>query len=287
MMVGSLPPPDAGRLLSITSPLIAAAGIGAAWLYWRGVRVLVARGRRWPVSRSAAFAAGITCAVYGLGSGLADYDDASFALHMIQHLLLGMLAPLLLAASGLVTLALQSAPAPSRRGLRWLLHTRVAQVLTQPLTGFSLFVSALVMSVWPPAARLAIQNDAFHAYLHLHLLCAGAALWWPAIGVDRVLRARPGASFLAVVGMIPVHAFVAVSLLTAVSPVGGTPFLQIARGWSFDPMADQRAGAAALWIGGELVTIVAAALVGRRWYLADRRAAARVDRRLRSELELA
>lgn len=285
MTVGPLEHPDASRLLTITSPVIATAGAAAGALYWRGVRALARRGRRWPLARSAAFGAGVVCLVYGLGSGLADYDDASFALHMVQHLLVGMIGPLFLAASGLVTLGLQSAPTPSRRGLRWLVHTRGVQIVTQPLVGVGLFLSALVVSVWPPAAQLAIQNDAFHSYLHLHLLLAGAALWWPALGVDRALRARPGASFLVIVAMIPVHAFVAVSLLTARAPVGGAPFRQLARGWAFDPIADQRAGAAVLWIGGEIVTIVAATLVGRRWYLADRRAAARADRRRHPELE--
>lgn len=284
-MMGLLAPPDAGRLLSISSPVIVTCTLAAALLYALGIRSLAAKGRRWPPARTAAFASGALLVTIGLGSGMARYEDATFSVHMTQHLLVGMLGPMLLAASGAITLALQTAPLPVRRGLREVVHSTAAQRLTHPLVGFALFVSALVLSVWPPVVQLAIRHGAFHGYLHLHLLLAGAILWWPVVGVDRSLRAAPGASLLAVAAMIPVHAFVAVSLLSAGDPVGGLPFTEIARGWELDPLADQRTGAAILWIGGELVTILAGVVIGRRWYLADRRAARQADRRLHPELE--
>src|SRR4051812_27890680 len=80
----------------------------AAVLYGRGVHRLRARGRRWATGRTAAFASGLAVVLLATQSGLGRYDTAGFAVHMGQHLLLGMVAPLLLALGAPVTLALQS-----------------------------------------------------------------------------------------------------------------------------------------------------------------------------------
>ena len=68
-----------------------------------------------------AFAAGLVVVVVATQSGLAAYDRVLFSLHVVQHLLFGMVAPLLLVLGAPVTLALQAepphraAPAPARR----------------------------------------------------------------------------------------------------------------------------------------------------------------------------
>ena len=281
-MAPALAEPDASVLLTIDSPLLVLAGAAAVLLYAAGVRARRQRGAPWPAARSVAFALGLVATLAGLASGIARYDDATFSLHMVQHLLVGMLGPMLLAASGIVTLALQTAPPSVRRPLRYLVHSPTCRRLTHPGVGFVAFASALALSLWTPVAAAAIDHDLVHAWLHLHLLLAGALFWWPVVGVDRSLRASPPSALLALVAMIPLHGFVAMSLLTATTPVGGATFLAVPRAWPFDPMHDLRVGAAVLWIGGELVTVAAGILVGRRWLAADRRNAVRLDRRLRA-----
>ena len=61
--------------------------LAAGVLYTVGVRRLAARGRRWPVGRSAAFGAGLALIVLATQSGLAQYDTVLFSLHVVQHLL--------------------------------------------------------------------------------------------------------------------------------------------------------------------------------------------------------
>src|SRR5260370_31020039 len=85
------------------SLLVAAIG------YALGVRRLRGRGKRWSHWRSFSYGAGLTAVAVALVSPLAAHDE-DFRVHMIQHMLLGMLGPLLLALSSPMTLALHYIP---------------------------------------------------------------------------------------------------------------------------------------------------------------------------------
>src|SRR5262249_60775194 len=100
--------------------------VAAAALYVIGVRRLHARGRPWPGGRTAAFLSGLAVVLVATESGVAAYDRVLFSLHIGQHLLLGMVAPLLLVLGAPVTLALHaSARSSQRRILRVLLSVPV------------------------------------------------------------------------------------------------------------------------------------------------------------------
>src|SRR5690242_12365697 len=106
----------------------------AAGLYLYGVYRLHARGDRWPAHRTVLFL------VPGLGSiaamtltGVAAYDDALLSVHMVQHMVLSMIAPIFLALGAPVTLALRTLRPRPRRALLSAVHSRVARVLAFPL----------------------------------------------------------------------------------------------------------------------------------------------------------
>src|SRR5262245_47671593 len=109
-----------------------------AAFYVGGLRRLRARGRSWPTARTVAFVSGLVVILVATGSGLAVYDDVLFSLHVVQHVLLGMVAPLLLVLGAPVTLALQSGSRSTQRRLLRVLHSQPARVLTHPLTAWLL-----------------------------------------------------------------------------------------------------------------------------------------------------
>ena len=80
--------------------VVAAVALGA--LYAVGVRRLARRGRVWPAARWVPFTAGVI--VLGVAALL---PESSFSWHMTQHVLLGMVIPILLALGAPITLALQ------------------------------------------------------------------------------------------------------------------------------------------------------------------------------------
>ena len=130
-------------------PGMIVAAVALAVVYLRGVRRLAARGRRWPLSRTAPFLAGT--AVVAVAGVL---RDTSFVLHMWEHILIGMAAPLLLALGAPVTLALQTAGPGTRRGIRRALHSRAGAVVAHPVVGWLLFGGTIVVVAFSPVLEL-------------------------------------------------------------------------------------------------------------------------------------
>src|SRR5439155_21867767 len=106
------------RLFTETSvdPLLAALLVLAAGLYLYGVRRLRLRGDRWSPLRTVSWlAGGLGSIAFATMTGLGAYDEALFSAHMVQHMILSMVAPVFLALAAPVTLALRTLPAAGRR----------------------------------------------------------------------------------------------------------------------------------------------------------------------------
>jgi len=281
-----LPPFDVGRLVteSRVDPLLAVGLVLAAGLYLWGVRELRARGDRWPAGRTLAWLGG------GLGSitvatmsGLGAYDETLFSVHMVQHMALSMVAPVFLALGAPVTLALRTLPAPGRRALLALLHSRLARVLTFPPVGWLLFVGtpfALYFTGWYPAT---LEHAWLHQLVHLHFLLVGCLFFWPLIGLDPVPGRVPHPlRFLLVFGSLPIHAILGVTIMSTSELIAGAHYLGLGLSWS-DPLSDQRVGGGLLWASGDLVGLLMIGVVVAQWMRASDREAVRTDRRLDRE----
>jgi putative copper resistance protein D len=254
-----------------------------AGFYWLGVRRLTVRGDRWPVGRSVGFAAGLLIIAVATVSGLATYDDDLFGAHMVQHMLLSMVAPVFLALGAPVTLALRTLPARGRGWLLALLHSRVARVLTFPLIPWLLFVGspfALYFSGWYPAT---LDSRVLHELLHAHLLLVGCLFFWPMVGVDP-LPGRSGHPFrmLLLAATLPFHAFLGIAIMSVNDRgdglIAASHYLPLhgLQGSVFQ----QQVGGGALWASGDLVGVLFLAVVLTQWMRASEREAEREDRRL-------
>ena len=90
------------------------AAIVVAVLYLVGVRRLRRRGDAWPMGRTLAWMCGCALLLFTTSSGLGRYMPAMFSMHMVAHMLLSMLVPILLVLGAPVTLALRALPAAGR-----------------------------------------------------------------------------------------------------------------------------------------------------------------------------
>jgi putative membrane protein len=203
-------------------------------------------------------------------SGIGRYEGDRFWVHMVQHVLLGMVVPLLVVLSAPLTLALQTGAAGTRRMLRTALHSRPGRVMAHPLVGWGLFGGGLVVLYLTPLLDLAARNDAVHLLVHAHVVVIGTLFLAPIAGVDP-LPSRPPypARLLVVLVSVPFHAVVALALTSANSPVAPE---------AYPLLSDQRTAAALFWGSGELLTVIVAAVVCRQWWVAEQRATAREDR---------
>ncbi len=257
-----------GWQLDPAALLVTVVGTGA---YLRGVADLARRGHRWPRARLAALAVAVTALVVATQSGVGRYDGDRLTVHMVQHLLLGMVVPFALVCAAPLTLALQSGRPATRQLVRRALHHPVARGVAHPVVTWAVFGGGIVVIYLTPVLELSARNDLVHLAVHVHLVAAGSLFLAGLVGADPSPRPLAhGARLLSVLTAVPFHAFLGLAMLSARSPLAPE---------AYPSLSDQRIAAGLLWGMGELFTLAVAAVVVRRWYLADQRAAGRADRR--------
>lgn len=280
----TVPPPISVTTLLTESRLDlvwALAVVAAAALYLAGVRRLAARGRAWPGGRTAWFLAGLVVVLAATCSGVAAYEDVLFSAHVVQHLLLAMVAPMFLALGAPITLALQASRRTTQVGLLDLLGSRVAHAVGHPVVAWIVFGGSLIVLYTTPLYELSLRNGVVHGAVHVHFLLSGCLFFWAVVGMDRSPVQLPHpARLLLVLLAIPFHAFVAIALLSSDTVLAGDWYESVGRTWGASPLHDQRTGAGLLWAFGDLLSLGAGAIVLLLWMQADDREAARADRRL-------
>ena len=266
--------------LDVAFPFVVVAAAG----YVVGVRRLHARGRAWPPARTATFLSGLAVILLATESGVAAYDRVLFSMHVVQHVLLGMVAPFLLVLGAPITLALQAGSRTTQRTLLRVLHSLPARVLTHPLTAWLLFGTSVVTLYFTPLYELSLRNGWFHVATHAYFVGAGCLFLAHVVGLDPMPHALGyGARLLYVLVLLPFHTFVGVALLTMNTVIASDWYDGVERSWGASPLADQRTGAGLLWVSGELFGLLCIGIVVYQWMRAEERAAARHDRRLDAE----
>jgi putative membrane protein len=251
-------------------PAAASVIVLVLWWYLSAVKRLSVRGRRWAPTRLACFMVGLAVLTVATQSGVATSDTTSFSAHVIQHLLLGMLAPVLLALGAPITLALQAGSRTTSRRLLRVLHSRPVSVLTHPVTAWALFGGSMFVLYFTSLYADTIRNVALHDATHLEFVLVGCLFFWPVVGIDPTPHRLPyGGRMLYVLVALPFHTILGVALITQQR--------LIAPGIT---LADQQAGAGILWSAGEALGLIAMMVVAYQWMAAEEREAIRLDRQL-------
>jgi putative membrane protein len=235
-------------------PLALGAVLIAAGAYLAGARRV---GRRWPARRTAAFLAGLAALLVASQSGIEPWSERLLAVHMVQHLLITMLAALGLVAGAPMTLALKALPGAGRRALARVLHGRVGACLGHPVVAWSGFAAVLLVTHLPAVYDLALHDPPLHALVHGLYLWAALLFWAPVVAVDPVPRplSAVGAVAYLVSAMAPMSV-IGAALVTS-AHVAYPHYVATARALDVSALADQHAGGAIMWLGGGLVMVVA------------------------------
>src|ERR1700728_2294172 len=122
---------------------ILAVVVGAAYWYLRSDWLLASRGRRWSGWRTAAFMAGLFAIDLALQSSVAAFTGTYFQAHVLQHLLLMVVAPPLLALGAPSTLLLQTSSRRTKSLWLSILNSRVFAALTFPLVVWFLYFGVM------------------------------------------------------------------------------------------------------------------------------------------------
>ena len=256
-----------------------------AALYLWGVWTLKKRGDSWPVMRTVSFVGlGLGSIAIATFSFLGVYDTVLFWVHMIQHMLLNMIAPVFLVFGAPATLALRALPKGPRGWLLSVLHSRFAKVMLFPPLTTGLMVAspfALYMTGW---YELTLRNDFWHDSLHLYLVTVGCLFFFPLLGVDPVPIKMPyPIRILLFFLTMPFHAFLGVTIMGSTQLIAEEWYLAFERDWGVSPLTDQTWAGGLMWATGDLTMLAAMITIFVQWIKESNREAKRVDRALDRE----
>lgn len=204
--------------------------------------------RPWSRWRTAAFLTGCALLAAALLPPIAAFAHEDFRGHMLQHLLIGMYAPLALVSGAPITALLRALPVRRARRLTRVLRSRYLRPLAHPITALGLSTGGLAVLYFTPAYNAVAARPGAHWLLHAHFLLSGCLFCWVIAGPDPA-PARPGLrARLVVLGLaIAVHAAIAQLMY------GG--FLIDVHA----PIAQVRGGAELMYYGGDIAELLLAA----------------------------
>jgi putative copper resistance protein D len=204
--------------------------------------------------RTLAFLGGLSALTVATQGWVGVYDDTSLADHMVQHLLLIMVAPPLLIAGRPVTLLLHTVRNPWHTRVKRVVRSRLVTALTWPPSGLVLYSAAVLGT---HLTGLLLARGTAHDSEHLLYVVAGYVFFLPVIGSEPVRWRVPALGrYLLLLAAMPADiATGAVFMLHGpLGPYGG---------------ADVRAAGVIMLAGGDLIMTglavwLAAAALARR-----------------------
>ena len=240
-------------------------------LYLRGWLVLHGTlPERFPRWRLFAFAGGLLALWLAIASPLDAFSSLLLSAHMVQHLLLISVAPPLILLGAPLLPLLRGLPRKIAHDglgpfLVWPALRKVGNVLTNPLTCWSVMGVTLLAWHVPAAFDLALRSPALHKVEHACFFGAAILFWWP------VVRPFPGKPQWPL-WTVPVYLLAAdllnttlSAILTFADHVLFRPYLDAPRLFGSTALSDQACAGVIMWVPGSLVFLIPATLIGIRF----------------------
>ncbi|MEV0043786.1 cytochrome c oxidase assembly protein [Nocardia rhamnosiphila] len=284
-----LHPPTALRLLAFWrfDIVLGSAALAGIVLYAAGVLRLRRRGDAWPPLRTLSWMLGCLTLLVATSSGIGAYGYAMFSLHMITHMTLNMVVPVLLVLGAPMTLLLRVVRPAGRDELRGLregvlavLHSRPSAVLAHPGFSIPVFVVTLYGLYFTSLFENLISYHWGHVLMNVHFLVVGYLFYWAIVGIDPGPNRLPHLGRLGMLfAIMPFHAFFGVVVMSTATVIGGRFYTNLQLPWGIDLLADQHAGGGIAWVSGEVPVLLVVGALLTQWVAQDRRTAVRTDRK--------
>jgi putative membrane protein len=267
---------------AVLLPLLVAA-LGWIWM----VRRIDRRHPSNPVPRrrSVAFLGGLGVIAIALMSGIDSYDTTLFSVHMVQHLLLTLVAaPLLALGAPITTLLRVATPNVRRTIILPILHSRLLKIVSFPVVAWLIFAGVMWGTHFSPIFDRSLEDPLVHDLEHALYLGAALLFWWPAVGLDPSPWRMPHpVRAMYVFLQMPQNTFLAVVILNSMVPLY-PHYATLIRSWGPTPLEDQQIAGGLMWLFGDMLFLVAIGAIVAGWMLHEKRQEAVVDRRADREL---
>ena len=236
-------------------------------------------------ARGSLFALGYAALVIALISPLHSVGERYFSVHMVQHLLLSLVAPPLLLLSSSMPVLLWALPTGDRQTLGRLvgqpgLVRSALKLLTHPMVALALFVGTQWAWHMPVAYDWALENRWAHYFEHISFFVTAILFWWPVIGAPPLpsplnYPARIGYTFLA---------WLPNSLLGAGISLSRGPlypfYVNTAQSTRADVGFDQQLAGLIMWVPGDVLFAAILMMLVVAFMQHEERREARIDREL-------
>ena len=254
------------------APIVTGAVVILAGLYLWGVLRVARRhpARPWPAWRTGMFLGGLAVVVLATESGIGSYDDVLFWDHMVQHLMLIMIAPPLLIFGQPITLLMHASRNPLHTWAKRIVRSRVASFLTWPVFGFVAYTAAVTAAHLTDLASLVETNQTLHNAEHVVFLVVGYLFFLPILGTEPIRwRLSYPVRFIILVLVMPVDTFTGLVLGYGTA---GTPGVVTGPrpAWAPAPVSDLHTGGAVMWIAGDAIMFGLMMLVFMMWSMDER-----------------
>jgi cytochrome c oxidase assembly factor CtaG len=262
-------------------PITVLGVVAAAALYLRGVVRVRPAGTSFPGWRMACFMSGLGVVYLALQSPIHAYSDRLLSVHMVQHLLLTLVAAPLMVLGTPILLALRaSSPSFRERILAPLVRSRVSALLSRPVVSWSLFTLALWASHFSNLYEEALGSEIVHGLEHVWYLFTAVLFWRPIVGLDPgPSRISHPARLLYVFLAMPQMAFLGLAIYSS-DQVLYPHYLVTAPVLGTSALADQHLAGAIMWITPMVLFLPTLAFVLLDWMKKDVREGIRLDARL-------
>lgn len=208
-------------------------------------------GRGAGLAQALAFAAGTIALLAAVASPLDGLgEEYLFSAHMLQHVLLGDIAPVLL----LLSLSRVLMRPVTRRLMR---VERALGPFASPWTGIALWLGLMYFWHIPAMYEAAVQNPIVHLVEHTSFFTAGVAVWWPLVQPVPMRRPLSGLTMVAYIGLAKFGLAALGLYLTWSNNLLYPYYGDVPRVWGFDAIDDQNAGGAIMMVEQSLTFVIA------------------------------
>lgn len=245
----------------------------------------------WLGYKTWAFIGGLLCTGIAIFSFIGVYDKELFWDHMVQHLILIMVAAPLFAVASPLDLAWRATRGTDtpHMVIAAALRSRVAKVLGHPGVAFCTYAVVIPLTHLTVLYNYTLENESVHNAEHLLFLVVGYLFWRQIFGSDpNCYRMHPILQFAYLFLAIPIDTFTGLSLNSTTREIYPA-FLSMHRTWGPSLVDDLHIGGAIMWVGGDTLMSLPMIPVVLRWVHLEERRAVRVDREIdgaAAELEL-
>jgi cytochrome c oxidase assembly factor CtaG len=235
---------------------------------------------RWPVGKTIAWVGALFTTGIAIFSFIGVYDGELFWDHMIQHLVLIMVAAPLYAVASPLRLAFNSTSGTPHIVVTEALRSRVAKFLGNPIVAFILYAVVIPISHLTVWYNYTLTQENVHNAEHLTFLLVGYLFWRQIFGNDpNVHRLHPAVQFFYLFMAIPIDTFTGLSLAGASHELFPAYFATH-RTWGPSYITDLHVGGDIMWVVGDTLMLWPMIPVALRWMHMDERRAVRIDREL-------